>query len=90
MANYRPWSLLAITILSFCLGMQVLGTTLTLWDVEFVPDNGWEALSEDFSLPESLFLIAHTPRLHMKVAISSAPPKEALLSHSLFRPPTFS
>lgn len=88
MASYRPWSILAIMILSFCIGMQVLGTTLTLWDVEFVPDNAREALSEGFSLPQNLFLITHTPRYRLEVAISSDPLKEALLPHSLFRPPT--
>jgi hypothetical protein len=70
--------------------MQVLGTTLTLWDVEFVPDNAREALSEGFSLPQTLFLIAHTPRFRVEVGISSDPLKESLLPHSLFRPPAFS
>jgi hypothetical protein len=70
--------------------MQVLGTTLTLWDVEFVPDNAREALSKGFSLPQTLFLITHTTQYRVKVGISSDPLKEALLPHSLFRPPTFS
>lgn len=89
MASYRSWSLLAITILCLCIAMQVLGTTLTLWDLEFVPDNTRETLSEGFSLPQSLFLIAHAPRFRVKVGMSSDPLKEALLPCSLFRPPNF-
>lgn len=89
MANYRSWSLLAITILSLCIVMQVLGTTMTLWNVDFVPDNAREALSEGFSLPQILFLITHTPQFRVEVGISSDPLKEALLPHLLFRPPNF-
>jgi hypothetical protein len=90
MESYRAWSLLAIMVLSLCLGMQVLGTTMTLWDLAFVPDNARDALSEGFSLPQPLFvvaLIARLPRYRVTIGMASDPLRETLLSDSLFRPP---
>jgi hypothetical protein len=56
----------------------------------FVPDNARDALSEGFSLPQPLFvvaLIARLPRYRVTIGMASDPLRETLLSDSLFRPP---
>ncbi len=77
------WILLALCL---CVVMQMLGTTMTLWDFELQLDPPHAPLLEGLSLPT--VLPDTTPSLiAAAVTLSSETLPHLLSAHSLLRPP---
>ncbi len=75
-----------IVILCFCIVMQMLGTTMTLWDFELQLDPDNAPLLEGFSLP-ALFAYAALSVIIAVLAISSESLRYCFWPHGLLRPP---
>ena len=80
------FQLLAVTVLCVCVGMQMLGVPVTLWDPQFDADNVVSSILEDFSIPEtslSTIGMVQYSAIHQSSHILQLP----TLAYSLFHPP---
>ena len=84
--RFHPSLAILIGLLCFCVTMQLLGVSFSLWDLEEAADLVELSLEEGFSLP------AHTvdfsPSLLASLSLDPAPLEHGvLLERSLFHPP---
>ena len=82
----RAGTVWTVLILCLCILMQMLGTTMTLWDLEFQLDPVNAPLLEGYSLPTVLADASLLLNIAV-LAISSETLQKLLRSHGLFRPP---
>lgn len=75
-----------VLVLCICILMQMLGTTMTLWDFELQLDPDNAPLLEGFSLP-ALFAYAALSVIIAVLAISSESLRYCFWPHGLLRPP---
>lgn len=81
-----PLTACAILVFCVCVFMQMLGTTMTLWDLDYDLDPVHAALLEGLSLPASFFGVP-PPVLVESVSDSSPPWQHIVAEQLLFRPP---
>ncbi len=75
-----------IGLVCLCLVMYMLGSTMTLWTVEFPLDQTDSLLLEGFSLPTTLSDLIPTPSI-TSTGENSPPALRQLSEHGLLRPP---
>jgi hypothetical protein len=78
----------AVLVICICILMQMLGTTMTLWNPEFDLDPVNAVLLEGFSLPASCLGIP-PPEVNDFFSDLTLQRRYALPGHTLFRPPNF-
>lgn len=85
-SHFHTSFFLMIGLLCFCVIMYMLGTTITLWNVEDPTDFFTASVLEGFSLP-SIGMVSSVSL--QRILYSPSPPleHEILLAQSLFHPP---
>jgi hypothetical protein len=87
MKSYLLLAMLAF--LCVCVGMQVLGVPMTLWDPQFDLESSAASSLQDVSIPETILIITGLLQ-YTAVPESSCVVQFVALSHSLFHPPVSS
>jgi hypothetical protein len=78
--------LYCIGVVCFCVAMNMLGSTMTLWTMQFALDQTDNVVLEGFSLPAAVSdVVPAMPVTPSREA--SAGVKKDLNEHNLFRPP---
>ena len=89
MQIYRPYYVLALTMICLCIGMQALGAPITLWNPQTDGDTFTASVLEGFSIPPALSIVIR-PQSSPLQDFSPYRLQSAPLIDSLFRPPAIS
>ena len=84
----RWWTVATFGFICLCVVMQMLGTTMTLWDLEFQLDPVNAPLLEGFSLPADV-LDPLPPGAFAFLSYSAQDTQAILQDRMFFRPPIF-
>lgn len=87
-SHVRPITASAIAFICICVFMQMLGTTMTLWDLDLELDQANAPLLEGLSLP-AIFSDVPPYSATALLADSTRTLRHILRDHTLFRPPNF-
>ncbi|HLZ33479.1 MAG TPA: hypothetical protein VKP13_05655 [Nitrospira sp.] len=77
-----------VLVVCTCIFMQMLGTTMTLWDLEFELDPDNAVLLEGFSVPASCLSIP-PPAVLDFLSAPTTRWRHIVCGQTLFRPPNF-